>query len=411
MTNDTNISSETKDILDRLKNVINDSNTPFEIIKPDQDNVLDLTEQVEEDNDEEEPSVKHDHIDHDVFDHAISNEDQSIEDQEIITETPPPPFNPIFDESDDEIVTMESDIFSNEDTHKEIFPNENNPALTSFNDMVVAKNENLNAQDTDSKEIFDTTHNDISNQVTEADSNKDINEVFSVYDDDFISPISPKSEIDFLSEYDAHIDNPEETAEDSYYDDQDNDIIPEGKKNWEDAVKSELDNVDSISMHDLEPDNIDIIEDGLIEKAVESAKYKLQSHNSNEAAAMRLPKNKYPDDSDFNNKSYDLDRFIDSGSEHDLDPDIDFNSINENLTQNEEANLVSNSTKNATQELFSEFQSSYNNQDNTESSQSSNPLESIVKEMLRPCLKEWMDQNLTEIVERIVKQELDKIKK
>ena len=34
-------------------------------------------------------------------------------------------------------------------------------------------------------------------------------------------------------------------------------------------------------------------------------------------------------------------------------------------------------------------------------------LEGLVRELLRPLLKEWMDQNLPYLIERLVKKEID----
>ena len=36
-------------------------------------------------------------------------------------------------------------------------------------------------------------------------------------------------------------------------------------------------------------------------------------------------------------------------------------------------------------------------------------LESIVRELLRPLLKEWLDQNLPDIVERVVRKEIARV--
>ena len=36
-------------------------------------------------------------------------------------------------------------------------------------------------------------------------------------------------------------------------------------------------------------------------------------------------------------------------------------------------------------------------------------VEDLVKEILRPMLKEWLDKNLPEIVERLVRAEIDRV--
>jgi len=36
-------------------------------------------------------------------------------------------------------------------------------------------------------------------------------------------------------------------------------------------------------------------------------------------------------------------------------------------------------------------------------------LEELVRELLRPVLKDWLDANLTDIVERIVREEVERI--
>ena len=38
-----------------------------------------------------------------------------------------------------------------------------------------------------------------------------------------------------------------------------------------------------------------------------------------------------------------------------------------------------------------------------------NPLEEMVREMLRPMLKQWLDENLPKIVERLVREEIERV--
>jgi cell pole-organizing protein PopZ len=43
------------------------------------------------------------------------------------------------------------------------------------------------------------------------------------------------------------------------------------------------------------------------------------------------------------------------------------------------------------------------------SSGSSRTLEDIVSDMLRPMLKEWLDQNLPSVVEDLVREEIERV--
>jgi cell pole-organizing protein PopZ len=36
-------------------------------------------------------------------------------------------------------------------------------------------------------------------------------------------------------------------------------------------------------------------------------------------------------------------------------------------------------------------------------------MEDLVKEILRPLLKEWLDKNLPDLIERLVRQEIEKM--
>ena len=57
----------------------------------------------------------------------------------------------------------------------------------------------------------------------------------------------------------------------------------------------------------------------------------------------------------------------------------------------------------------SAVESAFGNLTNTVLSNSSRTLEDLVKEMLRPMLKSWLDDNLPGLVERIVKAEIERV--
>jgi cell pole-organizing protein PopZ len=54
-------------------------------------------------------------------------------------------------------------------------------------------------------------------------------------------------------------------------------------------------------------------------------------------------------------------------------------------------------------------ESAFNTLANTVLSNNARTLEDLVKEMLRPMLKSWLDDNLPNLVERIVKAEIERV--
>ncbi|MFN5687027.1 PopZ family protein, partial [Bradyrhizobium sp.] len=54
-------------------------------------------------------------------------------------------------------------------------------------------------------------------------------------------------------------------------------------------------------------------------------------------------------------------------------------------------------------------ESAFNALANTVLSNNARTLEDLVKEMLRPMLKSWLDDNLPALVERIVKAEIERV--
>jgi cell pole-organizing protein PopZ len=67
-----------------------------------------------------------------------------------------------------------------------------------------------------------------------------------------------------------------------------------------------------------------------------------------------------------------------------------------------EAGLISNATAAA-------VDSAFNTLANTVLGQNARTLEDLVKEMLRPMLKSWLDDNLPNLVERIVRAEIERV--
>ena len=53
--------------------------------------------------------------------------------------------------------------------------------------------------------------------------------------------------------------------------------------------------------------------------------------------------------------------------------------------------------------------SAFNSLAHTVFAQNARTLEDLVKEMLRPMLKSWLDDNLPQVVERIVKAEIERV--
>jgi cell pole-organizing protein PopZ len=61
------------------------------------------------------------------------------------------------------------------------------------------------------------------------------------------------------------------------------------------------------------------------------------------------------------------------------------------------------------QSTVSAVESAFNTLANTVLSNNVRTLEDLVKEMLRPMLKSWLDDNLPSLVERIVKAEIERV--
>ncbi len=61
------------------------------------------------------------------------------------------------------------------------------------------------------------------------------------------------------------------------------------------------------------------------------------------------------------------------------------------------------------QSTVSAVESAFNTLANTVLSNNARTLEDLVKEMLRPMLKSWLDDNLPGLVERIVKAEIERV--
>ncbi|RYX88855.1 MAG: DUF2497 domain-containing protein, partial [Bradyrhizobiaceae bacterium] len=66
------------------------------------------------------------------------------------------------------------------------------------------------------------------------------------------------------------------------------------------------------------------------------------------------------------------------------------------------ASMMSQSTASA-------VESAFNSLANTVLSNNARTLEDLVKEMLRPMLKTWLDDNLPGLVERVVKAEIERV--
>jgi cell pole-organizing protein PopZ len=61
------------------------------------------------------------------------------------------------------------------------------------------------------------------------------------------------------------------------------------------------------------------------------------------------------------------------------------------------------------QSTVSAVESAFNSLAHTVLSSNARTLEDLVKEMLRPMLKSWLDDNLPGLVERIVKAEIERV--
>ena len=70
-------------------------------------------------------------------------------------------------------------------------------------------------------------------------------------------------------------------------------------------------------------------------------------------------------------------------------------------------NLLSNQATQISSDVLSELARQILNRRDMSLGSSQVTLESMVREMLRPILKEWLDRNLPYLIERLVKKEID----
>ena len=69
--------------------------------------------------------------------------------------------------------------------------------------------------------------------------------------------------------------------------------------------------------------------------------------------------------------------------------------------------LVSTATYRASTDVLGDLARAILGQRELQVGGSDIPLEGMVREMMRPLLKEWLDQNLPYLIERLVKKEID----
>jgi uncharacterized protein len=89
----------------------------------------------------------------------------------------------------------------------------------------------------------------------------------------------------------------------------------------------------------------------------------------------------------------------------DGDPDVSFDDASERTQQanlDEQAHLISRATTAA-------VDSAFNTLAQTVLVQNARTLEDLVREMLRPMLKAWLDENLPNMVERLVRSEIERV--
>jgi hypothetical protein len=75
----------------------------------------------------------------------------------------------------------------------------------------------------------------------------------------------------------------------------------------------------------------------------------------------------------------------------------------------EENELVSPPTVSVATSLFSELARAVANERSIGMGNTAITLEDLVREILKPLLREWLDQNLPYMIERMVKQEIEKM--
>lgn len=419
MVDDSGISNETKDILQRLKTVMNDSNSSLTIdptsTKSEGGKIIDLTQKIEE----REEYSQEDISDQDIFD-VDSSQDTDAENDSIF-----------FDQENSFEQDFNNRQSSDEDQHDVTDETQNNDI--SLDDLTLDEEEKLSSISTNENIDFDEdivefeAHNnqepslDNDDLLASPENNIDINtnlETDLDGDDQHIFVNEGANELQSENDFNLDIDLDAESRLDEEEDfdqeqEEEDDLQPIAISNinWEDAVRNEFNEVDTISLNEVDDED-------LIDKAVENAKNKIKEKNRKDQPEMRLPKNKSfkaskQFEDEFQHKDYDLDQFILSDFNNDLDPEIDYHSISSNygLDDNEDdVDLISEDTKKSTKDLFSEFQSNYKQAEH-QTKEHNSSLEGIAKEMLKASLKEWLDKNLSSIVERLVKEEIEKLKK
>ena len=90
------------------------------------------------------------------------------------------------------------------------------------------------------------------------------------------------------------------------------------------------------------------------------------------------------------------------------------NNINEKIgykMQNASNNVITDSTYNRARNIIDSFRNQINtNKNETEQKPANNnSIEEFVSELIKPMIKEWLDQNLHSIVEEVVSKEVKKI--
>lgn len=89
------------------------------------------------------------------------------------------------------------------------------------------------------------------------------------------------------------------------------------------------------------------------------------------------------------------------------DPEEDILELNNPISEND--GLMSTDTAAASRQSLAALASMREPNGGTTGSINDGPLEAVVKEMLRPMLKDWLDQRLPEMVEDLVAREIARI--
>ena len=95
---------------------------------------------------------------------------------------------------------------------------------------------------------------------------------------------------------------------------------------------------------------------------------------------------------------------IDFGDPFELPEEEEVTEPEPSLAEEGDSSLISGTTETATAAAFGALTSSL-----LTSNGDSRTLEDLVADMLRPMLKEWMDQNLPDLVERMVREEIERV--